>query len=134
MTNETTASGIIPEVSEEQLQLARAWHGGQGSMLYAVASTGGLFRDSRRPLVWDEGFTGPITGDPDCGWRPATDREWADALVDQLVTELRSVERSADLADETTDGMTAYVWWNEIDEHWAAISKGFGIDETETQP
>jgi hypothetical protein len=128
MTNETTTSGIIPEVSEEQLQLARAWHGGQGSMLYAVASTGSLSLGSRRPLVWDEGFTGPITKDPDCGWTLATDRQWADALVDQLVAELRSVERSADLADETTDEMTAYVWWNVIDEHWAAISKGFGAE------
>jgi hypothetical protein len=134
MTNETTTSGIIREVSDEQLQLARAWHGGQGSMLYAVASTGSLSLGSRRPLVWDEGFADPVTNDPDCGWRPATDREWADALVDQLVTELRSVERSADLAEEIEDGMTAYVWRNEIDEHWAAISKGFGIDETETQP
>lgn len=133
MTNETTASGIIPEVTEEQLQLAAAWHGGQGSMLYAVASTGNLFLGSRRPLVWDEGFTGPITKDPDCGWTLATDRQWADALVDQLVYELRSVERSADLAEEIEDGITAYVWRNEIDEHWAAISKGFGIDETETQ-
>ena len=133
MTNETTTSGFIPKPTEKQLQLAAAWHGGQGSMLYAVASTGSLSLGSRRPLVWDEGFTGPITKDPDCGWRPATDREWADALVDQLVTELRSVERSADLAEETEDGMTAYVWRNEIDEHWAAVSNGFGIDETEIQ-
>jgi hypothetical protein len=129
MTNKTTTSGIIPEVSEEQLQLARAWHGGQGSMLYAVASTGSLSLGSRRPLVWDEGFTGPITGDPDCGWTLATDRQWADALVDQLIAELRSVERSADLADEIEDGMTAYIWRDEIDEHWAAISKGFGAEQ-----
>lgn len=112
---------LIPEPTEEQLQLAAAWHGGQGSMLYAVSSTGGLFLGTRRHLVWDEGFSGPITRDPDCGWRPATDTEWADSLVDQLLLELRDLERAAELADETTDATTAYVWRNEIDEHWAAF-------------
>lgn len=40
-----TTNGIIPEPNDEQLQLARAWHGGQGSMLYAVASVGKLELD-----------------------------------------------------------------------------------------
>jgi hypothetical protein len=112
---------LIPAPTEEQLQLAAAWHGGQGSMLYAVSSTGGLFLGTRRPLTYDYDTDYFPKGDPDYGWRPATDTEWADSLIDQLLLELKDLERSAELAEETTDAATAYVWRDEIDEHWAAF-------------
>ena len=37
-----------PAVPGEVLAIAAGWHGGQASMLYAIASTGGLTVNSRR--------------------------------------------------------------------------------------
>lgn len=46
------------EFNESERKFASAWHGGQGSMLYAIASTGSLaigsesFRRGRPDVVW----------------------------------------------------------------------------------
>lgn len=42
-------SDLIVDLDDEELNAARDWHGGQSSMLYAVASTGALMRGSIRP-------------------------------------------------------------------------------------
>jgi len=41
------------EISSEFIELASLWHGGQGDMLYAVASTGGLTMGSLQPRGCD---------------------------------------------------------------------------------
>lgn len=61
------------DVTPEQRALAEGWHGGQSSMLYAVASTGGVSRGTRRP--WIDG-------------RDATDVEWLALLVERLRREV----------------------------------------------
>ena len=38
------------EIPAEFVALAEQWHSGQGDLLYAVASTGGLTLGNRRPL------------------------------------------------------------------------------------
>lgn len=67
------------------LDIASEWHGGQWSMLYAIASTGSLTLGSVRPNVWDD--------DTD-EERPATDAEWYRSLLSDLSRELDLVLRA----------------------------------------
>lgn len=64
--------------SAAQVQLATNWHDGQGSMLYAVASTGG---------VW--------IGDESNRYN-RTDAEWLKVLIEDLDDELRMIDQDAD--------------------------------------
>ena len=50
------------EIPERFVAIARDWYGGQGCMLYAVCSSGGLYTGSQRPTN-DDGY-------------PASDEEW----------------------------------------------------------
>jgi hypothetical protein len=63
------------------VRLASEWHAGQSSMLYAVASTGGLNPGSIRPSD-DDG-------------NPMSDGEWHVMLWDDLESEIRACIRSA---------------------------------------
>ena len=69
-----TATQPIYEATDEELTLAQDWHGGQASMLYAVASTGALTRGSMQPIYVD------------------TDEEWNAALLHTLIRELTTCE------------------------------------------
>lgn len=48
------------ELEPEEIDAATSWHGGQSSMLYAVASTGSLSRGTIRPMGDDDQ---PMTDD-----------------------------------------------------------------------
>jgi hypothetical protein len=73
------------EIPAEFVQLASEWYDGQASMLYAVASTGGLTLGSVRPYTDDEEIKemGIIYYR-----RPMTDEEWYRSLWDGLESEL----------------------------------------------
>lgn len=66
---------------DEELEAATHWYGGQGSMLYAVASTGALRRGTIRPRH-EEG-------------RPMTDEEWMIDLAERLESEAEDSAREA---------------------------------------
>jgi len=76
------------EFPERFVRTAGEWYGGQGCILYAVSSTGGLTRGSIRPDLCDD----------DGNYTPATDEAWIRYLWDELditpssaVLEVRSV-------------------------------------------
>jgi len=66
----------IPDIF---VRLCKSWHGGQSSMLYAIASTGNLTPGSRRPC--------------DCDGTPWTDTQWRASLYSDLYRELSSIVR-----------------------------------------
>lgn len=72
----------IYTATEQELDLAVGWHGGQASMLYAVASTGGLSQGTSAPRWWDG--------------EPMTSGEWDSYLVDSLRSELDDVTPDED--------------------------------------
>lgn len=72
-----------PIVPTEFVTLSSDWHGGQSSMLYAIASTGNLSMGSRRPIMNDE---------YDCSaYRPMTDEEWIAHMYVKLRNELNEI-------------------------------------------
>ena len=83
----------------EHADVAMSYHGGMGSMLYAVASTGALKCGTSRPRERCE-------CDDGCKlcqgkrYRDLTDREWFRDLCERLETE---ASESADLADADTE-------------------------------
>jgi len=62
------------EFPERFVRTAGEWYGGQGCILYAVSSTGGLTRGSIRPDLCDD----------DGNYTPATDEAWIRYLWDEL--------------------------------------------------
>ena len=66
---------------DEELEAASHWYGGQGSMLYAITSTGALSRGSIRPRH-DDGT-------------PMTDEEWMSDLAQQLEWEADQAAKDA---------------------------------------
>ena len=93
---------------DEELDAASHWFGGQGSMLYAIVSTGALSRGTIRPRNEDGS--------------PMTDEEWMADLAGRLEVEAeeaardarkmakkaRGREREELLADE--DGLRSIAW------------------------
>jgi len=84
---------------DDELEAASSWYGGQGSMLYAISSTGALKRGTIRPRHRDGS---PMTEDEwmaDLAGRLA--READEAAVDARgqAKKARGKERSALLAD-----------------------------------
>jgi len=77
------------ELSGEEVDAAISWHGGQSSMLYAVASTGALSRGTIRPY----GDDGPLTDD-----------EWICHLASNLAWEARDAAKSAGTQYRTAKG------------------------------
>lgn len=69
--------GVI-DFDDEEIEAAGHWYGGQGSMLYAITSTGSLKRGTIRPRR-DDGT-------------PMTDEEWIVDLAERLESE---AERAA---------------------------------------
>lgn len=63
------------KIPDEYVQLCKDWYCGSSSMMYAVASTGGLTRGTIRPYTTDG--------------RPYTDEEWQWSLWSELVCEIR---------------------------------------------
>ncbi|HTS03416.1 MAG TPA: hypothetical protein VMN04_12900 [Thermoanaerobaculia bacterium] len=66
---------------EDELEAASHWYDGQGSMLYAIVSTGALSRGSIRPRH-DDGS-------------PMTDEEWMTDLAGRLEWEASRAAREA---------------------------------------
>jgi len=69
------------EFDADEIQAASTWHGGQASMLYAIASTGDLSRGTSRPQADDD--------------RPMTDHEWLADLAGRLADEAEMAAASA---------------------------------------
>ena len=91
---------LIYSATHAELQLARDWHGGQGSMLYAVSSTGGLSRGSESSR----------------GGR--TDEEWSADLLDRLARELAETGREITAhpyPDRESDAETCRDWAAKVD-------------------
>jgi hypothetical protein len=72
--------GVI-DFDEEEIEAAGHWYGGQGSMLYAITSTGSLRRGTIRPRH-DDGT-------------PMTDDEWIVDLAERLESEAEQAARDA---------------------------------------
>ena len=87
--------------TDEELALATDWHGGQASMLYAVASAGTLSRGDRRPVVTARRMVFDKQTDYETITRDASDQEWDLQLLSSLRAEVESIaeEPSASPAD-----------------------------------
>jgi hypothetical protein len=72
--------GVI-DFDEEEINAAGHWYGGQGSMLYAILSTGALSRGTIRPKHRDG--------------TPMTDDEWMIDLAERLESEADAAIRDA---------------------------------------
>ncbi len=90
------------EFEPEEIDVAEQWHGGQDSMLYALASTGSLRRgpEQCRPRVdCDEcagsGWVGPSERCRACRDRRMTDAQWLAHIADRLAYEADSCCRRA---------------------------------------
>ena len=82
------------EFEPEELSVAGQWHGGQSSMLYAIASTGALSRGTQRPRVacdacGDRGWNPEVPTERCRACRGArmTDRQWLAHLASKLECE-----------------------------------------------
>lgn len=69
------------EFDGDEIEAASHWYGGQGSMLYAITSTGSLSRGTIRPRH-DDGT-------------PMTDDEWLADLAARLESEAEQCARDA---------------------------------------
>jgi len=69
------------EFDSDEIEAASHWYGGQGSMLYAITSTGSLSRGTIRPRQ-DDGT-------------PMTDDEWLADLAARLEAEANMCARDA---------------------------------------
>ena len=74
-----TYDGI--DFNDEEIEAASHWYGGQGSMLYAISSTGSLKRGTIRPRHSDG--------------TPMTDDEWIVDLAERLESEAEEAARDA---------------------------------------
>jgi hypothetical protein len=98
----TTTMGdktTIHEPTGEQVTLACDWHGGQASMLYAIASTGALSRGTMMPYDVD------------------TVAEWNADLLGRLHGELVRTAQEADEHsddDAMADGPTLREWADDV--------------------
>lgn len=94
----------VYEPTENEVALAQDWHGGQQSMLYAIASTGSLTLGTRRPVrtFWDDGRI---------VHEPMSDDEWQAELRSRLLAELRDCEPHAN----TADGITFRRWVRKLE-------------------
>ena len=99
----------IYTATADERSFATDWHGGMGSMFYAVSSTGGLSRGT-------EGFRGG-----------RTDEGWSADLLDRLAREL--AETARDIAaypepypDREDDAETCREWAAKVD----ALAETFG--------
>jgi hypothetical protein len=78
------------EFDGEELETASHWYGGQGSMLYAITSTGALSRGTIRPRN-DDGT-------------PMTDLEWMADLAARLESEANQCAREANTQAKSARG------------------------------
>ena len=87
------------EFEVDEIEAAQAWHGGQSSMLYAVASTGALSLGTMRPK--------------DCDGGVMSDREWFEYLVANLAREVRwargAAQERINAGDEERDELEEQV-------------------------
>lgn len=94
------------EFEPEELAAAEQWHGGQSSMLYAIASTGALSRGSERfrPHVdcgCNHGWETPSEPCRKCRGAKMTDAQWLAHLAGKLESE---AEECAENARERAKG------------------------------
>lgn len=84
----------------EELDVATEWHGGQSSMLYAIASTGALSRGSERfrPHVdcsCNHGWETPSEPCRKCRGAKMTDAQWLAYLAGKLESEAEECAEEA---------------------------------------
>lgn len=96
---------LVYDPTDAEANLALDWHGGQGSMLYAIASTGALTAGGCRPIRMSGGV-----------WRDTTNDEWKLKLLMDLSQELYDVcvALSHDQSDDD-DYNTAEGWATKVD-------------------
>jgi len=80
------------DFDEEEIDAAGHWYGGQGSMLYAILSTGALSRGTIRPRNHDGS--------------PMTDEEWMIDLAERLESEAEDAARDAKKQAKKAKGET----------------------------
>ena len=123
MTDNRPVLNIPPRA----VRLAGEYHNGQGSILYAVSSSGGLFRGTVRPAVYHycKASAGVI--------RWATPAEHDYWLVARWANGCRDAADTADTLGETGD---AVIWGAEIvrAEEWLDAQKAdcgavWGVDD-----
>jgi hypothetical protein len=106
------------KIPQQYIDLCDGWHGGQDSMLYAIASTGNLTLGSIRPSVYDSD-------------RYMTDEEWYWSLFCDLGAELRQIIRNIEKRDKENevedyeDLKTFLDWAEEISD---GLAEEYGID------
>lgn len=101
--NDVVENGLA--MPPECIQVATDWHSGQGSMLYAIASTGEIRRGTDRPRTDDDEN------------RPMTDHEWMLHLIECAASEFRDVKRFASAGDLHDDAMVADRCLSILDAH-----------------
>jgi len=79
------------EFDSEAIRAAEHWHGGQSSMLYALASTGALSRGTIRPQSYEHDGL-------------ATDDEWIDQLAGDLSMEAERAVKDCLRMESNADG------------------------------
>lgn len=97
----------MTEIPTEFVELAKVWHGGSQTMLYAVASTGGLTRGNIRPQHHDHEWDQSIRMHKSVH-RPYSDDEWEWSLWSDLECELRSVLRLVDTTHDYFDELCRF--------------------------
>ena len=106
------------EIPQQYFDLCNGWYDGQGSMLYAIASTGNLTLGSIRPRVYDSD-------------RYMTDEEWYWSLFSDLGAELRQIIRNIEKQDKENEVEDYEELKNFLD--WAeeisdGLAEEYGID------
>lgn len=94
------------EFDPNELTAAEHWHGGQSSMLYAIASTGALSRGTIRPHVecdCNHGWTSPSEPCRVCKGAKMTDDQWLAHLAARLESEASTAANSALAGDRPED-------------------------------
>jgi hypothetical protein len=81
---------MIDPLTHEEVMTIQNWHGGQATMMYAIASTGDLTTGQIRPSTSDENNAGITI------WRHMTDAEWCGHLAWELWHQLRQCANHAE--------------------------------------
>lgn len=101
------------QIPSEYVDLASQWYGGQGCILYAVASTGNLTTGTQRPFNDDD--------------EPASDQEWYVSLWDELDCGLSRLLRSIKPDHEDYDTLKAFQEYAETTSD--QLRQQYGLDD-----
>ena len=103
---------IDVEIPDEFINLASEWYCGDGDLLYAVASTGGLTLGSIRPRNEDG--------------EPMSDTEWHVYLWDGLASDVLMALRDARKGHEDADALEDFATF--CDDTADRLRKAYGLE------